>query len=300
MKIIGFYLFYGFVRFLSFFPLRWLYAVSSLLYPLIYYIIPYRKKLVFKNLRNSFPEKSENEITRIAKKFYRHFCDSFFESMVGGFLSGEELFERFKIANPELCNDLYNKKKSISLLMVHYGNWEWSSIMPWNVKHVVLPIYKPLRNKYFDNYFKKNREKFGCQTVAMEKILRVLTLYRKEGIPTMTYFIGDQRPRWAHIQHWIKFLNQDTPVILGAEKISKKFCHAVIFLDVSRVKRGYYEARFHLITDEPENTSTFEITEKYYAILEERIRENPEYWLWTHKRWKHEIEKYVPKNTPPE
>ncbi|MGC9341791.1 MAG: lysophospholipid acyltransferase family protein, partial [Bacteroidales bacterium] len=281
--------------FLSIFPVRWLYVFSSLLYPIIYYIIPYRKKLVFKNLQNSFPEKPKSEIRKIAKEFYHHLCDSFVESVVESTLSKQELLKRFKVKNPEVCNNLYQEGKSISLLMAHYGNWEWSSIMPEYIRHKVLAIYKPLRNKYFDRYIKKSRERFGVRTVAMEKILRVLTEYKNQSIPTLTYFIADQRPRWAQIQHWIKFLNQDTPVILGAEKISKKLNHAVVFLDIRKTGRGYYEVEFKLLYEDPGQTDIFEITEKYYEILEERIKKEPEFWLWTHKRWKHEIEKFVPK-----
>ena len=184
--------------------------------------------------------------------------------------------------------------------MAHYGNWEWSSPIPFFIPHKILAIYKPLRNKYFDSYIKKNRERFGARTIPMEKIFRVLAEYQEKGIPTLTYFIADQRPRWAHIQHWIKFLNQDTPVILGAEKISKKFDHAVVFLDIKKVKRSYYEAEFILLYENSRKTKNHEITEKYFKTLENRIKEEPEYWLWTHKRWKHEIEKYVPKAHPNE
>jgi KDO2-lipid IV(A) lauroyltransferase len=295
MHKIGFYLFYSFIKILSIFPVRWLYAISSLLFPIIYYIIPYRKKLVYNNLRNSFPEKTNEEIKKIAKAFYRHLCDSFVESVMESSLTRNELMDRFKIINPEICEELYKKNTSITLLMAHYGNWEWSNIMPAFISHKVLAIYKPLRNKYFDHFIKESRERFGVKTVAMEKILRALNTYKEKKVPTLTFFIADQRPRWAQIQHWIKFLNQDTPVILGAEKISKKLKHAVVFLDVRKTRRGHYEAEYILLYEDPVQTRRFEITEKYYEILETRIVEKPEFWLWTHKRWKHEIEKFVPK-----
>jgi len=298
MNIIPFYLFYFFVRFLAIFPLGALYYLSDILFPILYYVFPYRKKLVFRNLSSSFPDKNNAEIKKTAKAFYRHFCDSFIESMIAGFLSEKELKKRFFVKNPEVCEEFYKKDKSISLLMAHYGNWEWSSILPHYIPHKVLPIYKPLRNKHFDKYIKKNREKFGCETVPMEKILRRLLYYKNIGEPTITEFIGDQRPRWAMIQHWITFLNQDTPVILGAEKISRKLDHAVVFLDIQKVKRGYYEVKFIPLYENSKHTEIFEITERYYEILEKTIRKTPELWLWTHNRWKHEKEKYISKRKP--
>ena len=200
--------------------------------------------------------------------------------------------------NPELCNDLYEKGKSITLLMSHYGNWEWSAITPRYLKHKVLPIYKPLHNPHFDRMIKKSRERFGAETIPMDKIMRTLMEYKIKGIPTLTFFIADQRPRWAQIQYWTTFLNQDTPVILGPEKIARKMDHAVLFLKITPVKRGHYEAEYISLFEHTGETMPYEITDSYLAILEKTIREKPEYWLWTHDRWKHEKEKFVQKARP--
>lgn len=292
MRKTAFYLFIAFIRLLSFLPFRFLYLISSAFYPVIYYILPYRKKLVYKNLKNSFPEKKEDEIKEIARSFYKHFVDSSIESMVYGSKRKEEILKRFKVKNPEICYELYKKNKSISLMMAHYGSWEWSAVIPYYIDHIVLPIYKPLNNRLFDEYVKKNRERFGAQTVPLEKIFKTLIQYEKDNIPTITYFLADQRPLMAKIQYWTTFLNQDTPVVMGPEKIARFFKHAVLFLKVKKVKRGYYEAEFIEITENAELLEKFQIIERYHAKLEELIREEPANWLWTHDRWKHKKEDY--------
>lgn len=295
MKSILFYFLYALLWIVTRLPLSCLYFLSFLFYPVVYYLIPYRKKIVFKNLRNSFPEWDEKEVRKTAKLFYRHFCDLFVESLVFSFLSENAIRKRFKFKNPELVNELFNKGKSIVLLMAHYGNWEWSTCMPIVVKHQVVLIYKPLRNKYFNNFLIKSRERFGAKTITMDKTLRYLTGTRKENIKTLSYFLADQRPRWAQIQYWTKFLQQDTPVLLGPEKIAGKFDMAVVFFKINPVKQGYYEAEFELLYEDITNTKELEMTKRYLEVLEKMITEKPEYWLWTHNRWKHEKEKFVPK-----
>ena len=295
MKRIVFYAFYGLTWLITRLPLRYLYVLSGFFYPLIYYVIPYRKKLVLKNMRQSFPGWDEKQLHSTTRKFYRHFCDSFIEGLATMFISEEELKRRYVFKNPEVCNKLFEEGKSIALIMGHYGNWEWASLMPEFVKHKILAIYKPLHNPYFDRFIKKNRERFGVETIAMEKIFRSISDYKKNQEPTLTMFLADQRPRWAQIQHWTTFMNQDTPVVLGPEKISKKLGLSVVYYKIIPVKRGYYEIEFIPMFDNPLQTDTFEITERFHQLLEETIREKPEYWLWTHHRWKHEKEKYIPK-----
>jgi KDO2-lipid IV(A) lauroyltransferase len=295
MKRLSYVFLYGLLWLITRLPLRYLYFLSGLFYPILYYLIPYRKKLVLRNLRNAFPEWDRKKRLLTARKFYRHFCDSFVEGIVTVFMTEGEIKKRYHFRNPEVCNELYSKGKSIALIMGHYGNWEWAALMPEYVNHKILAIYKPLHNPYFDNLIKRNRERFGVETIAMEKIFKAMSRYIADGQPTLTMFLADQRPRWAQIQHWTTFLNQDTPVILGPEKMSKKLGLAVMFYKIIPVKRGYYEIEFVPMFDDPSATSTFEITERFHELLEETIRENPEYWLWTHNRWKHEKEKYVPK-----
>lgn len=295
MQKILFYLFYGFLWMVARLPLPVLYVFSYGIFLFLYYLIPYRKKLVFRNLKKSFPEYDRPEIRRIARRFYLHFCDSFIEASVTGFLSEKNLKKRYRFSNPEIVNRLYEEGKSISLMMGHFGNWEWASLMPTSIRHKILPIYKPLHNPWFDKFFRENRERFGTRTVPMEKIYRVLTEYRKEGTPTMTFFLADQRPRWAQIQYWTDFLNQKTPVVLGPEKISRKFDHAVVFYKVKLVKRGYYELEFIPLLENAAETEPYEVTTQYMEILEKTIQEKPELWLWTHNRWKHDYERFKEK-----
>ena len=177
--------------------------------------------------------------------------------------------------------------------MAHYGNWEWSTFLAVQLKHMILPIYKQLHNKYLDNRVKNDREKYGVKTVPMEKILRTLIEYDKEKQPVMVYFLADQRPLMAKIQHWTSFLNQDTPVVMGPEKIARKFNHAAVFLKVKVVKRGYYEATLVPLFENTEDLPDFAIIEKYYEELEGMIKDEPCYWLWTHNRWKHKMDDYL-------
>lgn len=247
---------------------------------------------MLKNIRNSFPEWEEKKIRSTARKFYLYFIQSFIESLYTGVLSKEEYKKRYKVLNPEICNDFFKRGKSITLLMGHYANWEWSQSIQIVLNEQALPIYKPLHNKYIDKKVKQDRERFGALTIPMEKILRTLFEFEKQNKLSLTFFLADQRPLMAKIQYWTKFLNQDTPVVMGPEKIAHKFNHAVVFLKVVPIKRGYYEVEFVPMFDNCENLREYEIIETYHKHLEEMIREKPEYWLWTHNRWKHKMEDY--------
>jgi Kdo2-lipid IVA lauroyltransferase/acyltransferase len=292
MRAILFYLLYGFIRLMSLLPIRMLYGLSDLVCFFLYYLIPYRKKLVFKNLRNSFPEWDEKEVKRTAKRFYHFFCDFFLESALFIFLKDEELMKRFRYKNPELLNELYDRGKSVMLVFGHYGNWEWSATLPRYIRHTGLGVYKPLHINYIDKVFLRSRERFGVVAVPAEKIARVLAEYRQAGKPTKSYFVADQRPLLRHIQYWTTMLNQDTPFVLGPEKLAKKLDAAVVYFRINRTGRGYYECEFSLITDEPLKTKEFEITESFRKLLENQIRDEPAYWLWTHNRWKHSKEEF--------
>jgi Kdo2-lipid IVA lauroyltransferase/acyltransferase len=277
------------------FPFSWLYALSAICYPMIYYVIPYRKSIVLKNLRNSFPDWDEKKVKDTARKFYRHFCNSMVESGGLHFMEEKEILKRMKYKNPELVNELFSKGKSIVLMMAHYGNWELTLTCPRFVNHEVVAIYKPLSNKYFDGFSRRSRQRFGVTTVPMDKILRYLSEAGKQGKKTMTYFISDQRPHWSQINHWTVFFNQETPVFLGAEKIARKYNMAVVYLKIVPVSKGHYEAEFILLKEEAVNAPEFEITNLYLRTLENNIREAPEYWLWTHNRWKYDKKNYSSK-----
>lgn len=281
------YLAYAFCRFLSFLPLWVLYIFSDFVFFIIYRIIAYRKKVVNQNLRNSFPEKSSEEIRKIRKEFYHHFCDSFVETIKLWNISQEEIKRRCVWKNPDFFEPYKAQGKSIIAVTGHYGNWEWlSSLAIYNIGDF-LPIYKPLHNTIFDRMYIEIREKLGSKTLAKNDTLRTMIRHKNQDHFTITAFIGDQTPNKRNLHYWTNFLNQDTPILQGAERIAKKLDQAVVYAKMTKIKRGYYEYEFIPITDTPKETEENEITEIHTRLLEDIIRENPSYWLWSHKRWKH-------------
>lgn len=273
----------------AFLPLRVLYVLSDILYYPLYHVVGYRKKVVRRNLKNSFPEKSECEILKIEKAFYHHFCNYVVETIKLMHISDNEMKRRFKFTNIELVDELLLKGNNVFLMLGHYGNWEWvTSISLWLQNPVLLAqIYRPLSNKAADKFFLKLRARFESEGIAKNDTLREILRYRRAGKQFMIGFIADQTPSKNSLHYWTNFLNQDTPCLTGAEKIGKKVNVDFLFLDVRVVKRGYYEATFKTITLDASATTEFEITEAYMRLMEKEIRRAPQYWLWTHKRWKH-------------
>lgn len=270
-------------------PLRILYLKSDFLYFLIYYIIRYRKKVVYKNLKNSFPEKSEKEITIIAKKFYRHLCDLFIESVKIIHLSKEQLDKRVNYTNVEILKDLFERKKDIVLVSGHYGNWEWMVNLQLQLLHRLLIIYRPLNNKFANELVFNIRIKFGITMVPMKEIFREAIRYKQKKELITVYFLADQRPPRRN-KFWTTFLNQDTPFFTGFEIMAKKFNMAVIYLNIQKVGRGYYDVKFEKLYEDTKDVPNLEITKKVVKTIEDSIIKNPEYWLWSHKRWKHKRE----------
>jgi len=288
-EAIGFYFFYSIAWINSLLPLRIQYLYSDVAYIIIYYIARYRRKVVRINLEKSFPEKSKKEIISIEKKFYRHLCDYFIESVAQINMSNRELMERLTFKN---ANDIihYAKEgKSALLVGAHYGNWEWVSGFNLSLQSAFasIAIYKRLHNRYFDRFFIRLREHTGVLLVPMEDTLRKILYFREKKIPTLTYLLADQRPMRKNIRYWTMFLNQETPVYLGIEKIAVKTGFPVFFVKINKISRGRYEGEFILLSEHPEQTAKYEITEKHVRLLEQIIRERPELWLWSHRRWKH-------------
>lgn len=292
MKFLGYIFTYSFVWLLHLLPEAILYLLSDLLYLLMYHVAGYRKKVVFDNLGKAFPEKKKSEIKHIARKFYHHLCDLMLESAVSHFYTESKALKRMAYKNPELLNDLYGKGKQVMAVLGHYGNWEYMSTLALAIDSPVVAIYKPLHNKYIDRMMQKNRNTFGVITVPMDKIARRLIEYHKNKTPVLTLNLGDQRPLYHQIQYWTKFLGRDTPMFLGTEKLARKLDASVVFLKIRKLKRGRYEMEAELICESPKGLEPFEITNRHVKILEDLIREEPAYWLWSHKRWKHSYENY--------
>ena len=295
----------------SLLPLRILYVLSDLLFWLLYAVVGYRKAVIRKNLKESFPEKSEEELRKVERGFYRFFCDYLVETIKMMTISMENIHRRLTFKGTELVDEIVESGQSCAVYLGHLGNWEWVTSLPLWVtpKAQCGQIYHPLENKEFDRLFLYSRQRLGAKCIAMQDTLREILKYRKENQPVVIGYISDQVPFWTNIHHWVDFLHHDTPVLTGTERIARKVNHAVFFLDVHRVRRGYYEAEFKLITREPQKMDEFEITDIYFKLLEESIRRAPEFWLWSHNRWKRTREEFnerfdvvngkvIPKDTP--
>ena len=290
MDYIIYKVFVGLGTLIALLPLRVLYFFSDLLYPIVYYIVKYRKKVVYENLRNSFPEKSDKEIEQIAKKFYRYFCDLLLETVKLLHFNPNELVRRFKFRDTSLILEEFNKKKHILAVLGHYGNWEWGLSLGMQIPYNFVGIYKPLTNKYFDALMIRLRTQFGSEAVPMKQTARALTTYIQQGRLTVLNFIADQSPYGSEIQYWTTFLNQDTPVFLGVEKFAIRTHQPVYFFSINRVKRGYYEVDVIKLCDDASLLAPHELTEMHVRHLENYIQKSPETWLWSHRRWKNKRE----------
>lgn len=272
----------------SLLPLRIHYIISDFLFWLLYKVIGYRRRVVWKNLSASFPEKSQAELKDIECGFYHFLCDYFVETVKMMTISKKEIKKRMVFKGIEDLDEVIESGQSIASYLGHYCNWEWVTSMPlWVTPKVQCgQIYHPLENKYFDKLLLRSRQRLDALCISMQDTLREVVRYKREGQPIMIGYISDQAPNWVNIHHWVDFLNQDTPVFTGTERIVKKMNHAVFYVDMRRIKRGYYEAEFKLMTRAPKELEDFKLTDMYFDMLEKSIRRAPEFWLWSHNRWK--------------
>lgn len=288
-KLFSRILFYGLALPVSYLPFRVLYWFSDFLYLICYYIVGYRKKVVRNNLTNSFPNLSDTELKSIEKKFYRHFTDFLVESAKSFTISENEIMKRCSIINPELPNSYHDKGRSLMILCGHYNNWEYYAVgLQQQMKHKTLAAYHPLKNSFFDRVIKKSRQRFGMKMVSMREIPRCFS-EQQNLEPTMTIMVNDQSPSDPKKAFWNTFLQQDTGWMRGTERIAAKYDQSVLFGCIRKVKRGFYEVTFYPITDEPNKVDYGYILDKHTEYLEMVISEHPEFWLWSHKRWKHKL-----------
>lgn len=287
MKVLGTLLTLLLSLFFNLLPKFILYRFSDLFFLLIYYVVGYRRKVVRKNLTNSFPEKSTEEIVRIERKFYIHLSDTFVENCAFFLMPKWRVLRFVKIEQNEELDHFYDQKKSIVAVTGHYGNWEMFFAIPRLSKYQVLGVYKPLSNKYYDKLFFRMRKKFGAIPVSMNDSYKTMLSEHKKGNYSILGLIADQRPPKKGFHYWTNFLNQETAMLLGPEKISKKLNAPVFFVSLERQKRGSYIMKSEILFDETKHLDDYEITETHIKYLTNLINEKPELWLWSHDRWKH-------------
>ena len=282
-----------FLKLLSYIPFGVLYFLSDGLFCLLYYVIRYRRRIVRKNLTESFPGKSERDILHLEKKFYHFFTDQVLESCKMASISPEEIKRRMTFKNMEKVNAVLREGKSIALYMGHYGNWEWVSSFPlWLEENALaVQIYHKLSNENMDRLILHNRGRMGAISVEMRKTARYITEMAMKNKVGIVGFIADQSPKKKESRHFLHFLNHEAPVLTGTEKMIKHYGFEAWFLDMKRVKRGYYEAELIQINDNPQAVPDFELTAVYFRMLEQMIRNCPELYLWTHNRFKHALKK---------
>jgi KDO2-lipid IV(A) lauroyltransferase len=269
-------------------PFRVIYIFSDIGYFLIYYIVGYRKNTVIKNLTNSFPEKDKKEIERITKDYFRFLTDLIFEGIKGMSMSQRQVLKRHKLLNPELLDADYEAGRPVIGVTGHYGNWEWGAFSSGiQLKHIPIGFYRQLSNKYIDKYLRARRAKFNCKLVSVKKTYDTFIEYKDKTIGYI--MVADQSPTKAKLKesYWIKFLNQDTPCLYGPEKYAKMYNLPVYYIDIKRIKRGYYTLYLKKITDSPNRFKDGELTTIFMKELEDIIKAEPAYWLWSHNRWKY-------------
>lgn len=271
---------------LSWLPFPLLYLVSNGLYLLGYHMLGYRKRVVFENLKNSFPEKSPPEIEKTARQFYKHLADVFLETFKLLSISKTELQRRVTFANTELIEKYGQQKQNILIVLGHCGNWEWNGVAFQSLGICQLNgLYHPLSSPFFNWLMLRLRSRFGMGLIPMQSSIR--EMIKNQNIWNATAFIADQTPSSASQAHWVRFLNQDTAVFIGPERISGKFNLPVVYASVQKKGRGFYHIRFIEISDNSSKTQEGIITETFSRLLEEDIRQQPPFWLWSHRRWKH-------------
>ncbi|MCK9422451.1 MAG: lysophospholipid acyltransferase family protein [Bacteroidales bacterium] len=266
-------------------PFRALYCFSDLVYLVVYYVVGYRKKVVFANLKNSFPEKSVGEINRIARGFYHHFADLAIESLKAFTMNEQAVVKRYQYTNLAFLDALYREGKSVICVAGHYGNWEWGGIATGTqMLHKPVGFYKPLSNKYVDAYIRRTRVQGRSVLASITHTAETfLTDWRE---PAIFYMVADQSPSSPRLAHWVNFLNQDTATLHGPEKYARMYNIPVVFACIKKVKRGNYSVGFEMLEPNPVSTKTGEITVRYMQMLEAEIKAQPEYYLWSHRRWK--------------
>lgn len=287
MQKFAFWMAYPFLFLVSLLPFRVTYILSDIFAVLLYHVIGYRKKLVIKHLKMVFPDYTEQQIQKIAFRSYQHFCDMFLELNKGLTSSEEEIQKRFVVTNPEFIQELAKKHSKIILMYAHYATYEWTVVLQHYTKIDNYIVYKKINQPYFDLFVNKIRTKFGAKLVVTSDTFKVMKKLEKDPNPATFGFVADQSPVWHLSKFWTTFFGVEVPVHVGAEEIAKKMNLPIVYMKVEKIKRGYYQASFEMMTESPKDFPNYALSEAYIRKVEQQILEAPVYYLWTHNRWKH-------------
>ncbi len=274
-------------------PFWWLYLLSRILFILVYHLAGYRKKVALENLKNAFPEKDEQEIRQICKRFYRHFCDLTLEIIKMGNMTKADFEKRMEVKNTDLLQHFFDQGKSLITLTMHFNNWEWSSCLSLYLKHTSLGVYKPLHNKKYNDYVNRNRSRMGAEMIPNNLVLRRVIKAREKGEVFFLWLAGDQTPPFFY-KFWLTFFNQEALFYPGPAAISRRFNYPVIFQKIIKTGKGRYETSFEVLFENPKDFTEAQIMKAYIRKMEETINEQPANYLWSHKRWKHKRPEGVP------
>lgn len=290
MQFLAYILLYPIFWLISLLPFRLLYILSDFIYILMYRIIKYRKKTVRKNIALALPHLSFEERRIIEKKFFKHMVDMFLEMAKTLSITEKEMDKRFKFTNLEVYQQAENNGKSIILMCSHYASYEWLLALNFKSKHQGVAIYKQISNPYFDRLVKKIRSKFKTDLVTTKETIATMEYNQQIGKKCTYGFAMDQSPKLHSNNYWTKFMNIEVPVHNNAEVLAKRLNMNVLALSITKIKRGYYEAKFTILSENPSEIPNFQLTDTYIQLLENQIYTAPEFYLWTHKRWKHKRE----------
>lgn len=287
MQLIIYILLYPILWCISILPFRLLYVVSDGFYFLTYYIIGYRKKIVRENLALTLPYLSDKERLIIEKKTYQNMCDVFLEMIKTLTISKSEMERRFKFKNIEVYLDLEKKGKSIALLCAHYASYEWVISINSKISFEGYAVYKRINNRYFDKLVRDIRSKFKATLITTKETIPTMENNFKNNKPSLYGLVSDQSPRLDSVYHWNKFMGIEVPIHTGGEMLAKKYDMNILFLRTKKLRRGFYEAELEILSENAKEVPDYEITDRFLKLVEQQIYEQPEYYLWTHKRWKH-------------
>ena len=286
MQLLAFIFLYPFLWLISILPHRGFYGLSNLVFFFVYKVFGYRRKVVRENLILVFPKKSGPEISRIEKDFFRHMCDMFLETVKTMSLSKQQVRKKYKVLNIDVLQEI-EKERSILIVCSHYANWEWNVSINNYVNSKGYAVYQKITNKYFDAFIRKVRARWNTSLITQQETVKTVVRDKRDGVIGIFGMVSDQSPQRHRAQYWSEFMGIKVPVFNGAETMARKLDLAVVFLKVSKVKRGYYQAEFIPIAERGKETEENEITEAFLRLTEQQIKEKPEHYLWTHKRWKH-------------